>query len=95
MTLAEVYKHLLNHFKDLAKSRADMVQVHDLSLKPIIAEYPDISLDRVKLIAIEAGLKVVDSVADAKSLPHGQMATYVVLSESIQEAKEDIIKKIQ
>lgn len=84
MTIHELEKHLSNYFKNIKKSDADMVQVHDLDFSKIYADHPDLSPDRLKILAIDAGLILVNSVDDAKTLPHGQAATYLVIREDKQ-----------
>jgi len=84
MTIPELEKQLSNYFKNLKKSDADMVQVHDLDFSKIYADHPDLSPDRLKLLAIDAGLVIASSVEDAKGLPQGQMATYLIMKEDKQ-----------
>lgn len=85
----EIYKHLSNHFKERVRSSSDMTQIHDIDISSIVEKYPDISLDRMKVLAMEAGLHVVESVEEAKTLPYGQMVTYVVLiDEALSKIKQ-------
>lgn len=90
MKTYELEQHLLNHFNGLKKTSGDNIQVHDLDFSAVYEKHPDLNPARVRVLAMDAGLSVVPSVEVARTLPQGQSATYLVLSEDIKESLQSI-----
>nr|BFD64931.1 hypothetical protein BdHM001_36120 [Bdellovibrio sp. HM001] len=78
-SVPEMESMLRKHFSKLERSDVYNTRVYDLGLDDCVAKCPDLNVDRVKGIAIDVGLTVINHKDEVHKYPRHSSFTFVIL----------------
>lgn len=78
-SVPEMESMLREHFSKLERSNVYNIRVYNLGLDDCVRKCPDLNIDRVKLLATDVGLTVINHMDEVHKFPRHSSFTFVIL----------------